>query len=200
MAQEKSMELKPEFQWRRPPFALLPYDRSKGILKADILHRIYDRLHAEDLYKTVFHDNPDMDLLDFMNFFSFPSVSLQVIATIEGDEFKDIAGISWLSGLESYGHDAQRGIASFCVFRDYQRPDTTDFMANFVMDYWFNFLKLDIVVGMTPVSNALALRFIKRIGFQPIGVLPGYNRFLGAKSDCMISYVNKDLYKMIQGG
>jgi hypothetical protein len=197
MAIEIKIEAK-DFQWRRPPFVLTPYVLNKGIYEPDILVEVFNKLKSEDLYKIVFHDNTDMNLLDFMNFFSHPSVSLQIIAVADGDSITDIAGISWLSGLEKYGENNQRAVGNFCAFRAYQTPAYTDMMAKFVMEYWFKCLGLDIIVGMTPASNVLAVRFIKRIGFRELFRIPNYSSLLGSRTDCVVTYMEKDQYLQLQ--
>jgi RimJ/RimL family protein N-acetyltransferase len=188
-----------EFQWRRPPFVLAPYVRDKGIIAAEDLVAIYHRLKADDLFDVVFHDNPDMNLLDVMTFFSHPTVALQVIMYTDGDKFLDFAGIAWLSGMERYG-DRQRALASFCVFKKYQNPEVSNAMAAFVLDYWFNCLGMDIVVGMTPAANVLAVRFIKRIGFIELCRVPMYSALLGKICDCVLTCINKDQYAKVYGG
>lgn len=192
------MQENKEFQWNRPPFVLAPYKANQGILAEDILITIYNRLKSEGLYNIVFHDNPDMSLLDFQNFLSHTTVSLQVITVTEGEQ-TDLAGIAWLSGLEAYGN-RQRAVASFCAFQDYQSPALTEAMANFVLDYWFNCLGLDIVVGMTPEANALAVRFIKHVGFLELCRIPNYSHLLGKHTDCVVTYMDKDQYRKVYGG
>lgn len=193
------MNEKKDFQWNRPPYLLAPYVLNEGMITPDILVTIFNRLKSEDLFRIVFHDNPGMNLLDVMTFFSHPTVALQVMMITEGDKIKDMAGIAWLSGLEAYG-DRQRAVGSFCAFTDYQNSDMTDPMAKFVLEYWFKCLNLDIVVGMTPATNVLAVRFIKRIGFLEICRIPNYSALLGKITDCVVTYMDKDLYARVYGG
>ena len=140
-----------------------------------------------------------MGLLDFMNFFSHPTVALQILSITEDNKIRDMAGMAWLSGLETYAN-GQRAVASFCAFNDYQNPSQTDAMAAFVLDYWFNCLNLDIIVGMTPAANVIAVRFIKRIGFQETCRIPNYSALFGKKTDCVVTYMDKDQYAKVYGG
>lgn len=189
-----------DFKWLRPPYMLAPYTISGGIYTPDVLVEVYNKLKSEDLYQVVFHDNPAMNILEFMNFFNAPSVSLQIVNRIEGNQIKEMAGLSWLAALESYGGNRQRAVGSFCVFKDYQSPNMTDPMSKMVLDYWYDCLGLDIIVAMTPAANVLALRFIKRLGFQELCRIPGYSAFLGEVTDSVITAMNKDRYKQIYGG
>jgi hypothetical protein len=182
-----------DFQWNRPPLLLAQYKKNEGMLPKDILITIFNILHEEDLYRIVFHDNPDMDLLDFQNFLSHPTVSLQVMIITDDAGVPKIGGISWLSGLERFG-DGQRAVGSFCAFKDYQNPEITEVMAKFVLEYWFECLGLDIVVGMTPSANSLAVRFVKRIGFVELCRIPKYSSLFGKRNDCVVTYMDKAIH------
>ncbi len=184
------------YEWLQKPFFLTPYAVSKGLMRPEDLVRIYWRLKEEDLYRVVFHDNPDMDLLQFMNFFSSPAVLLQVVHFVEGDQIKDISGLSWLVGLEQYA-GRQRATGSFLAFRKYQTPTMTEHMAKMVLQYWFEQLKMDIVTGMTPEENVLALRFIKRIGFQELCRIPDYMALNGKITDCIVTMMNAGQYRQM---
>jgi RimJ/RimL family protein N-acetyltransferase len=188
-----------KFQWLRPPFMLVPYQLNAGLYKPEDLVAIYKRLKDEGLWEAVFHDNPQMNLLDFMEFFSMPSVMLQVINIVEGESITDMGAIAWLSGVEQYG-DKQRAVANFCVFRDYQNPAITDPMAKFVFSYWFECLEMDVVVGMTPAANAPAVSFIKRVGFHESCRIPNYCFYKGEVTDCVISFMDKPKYTSFYGG
>lgn len=193
------MEVKDKFQWLRPPFMLIPYVVRDGYYKPEDLVSIYNRLNNEGLWDIVFHDNPQMNLLDFMEFFSIPSVMLQIINLVEGESIIDMGAIAWLSGVEQYG-DKQRGVANFCVFRDYQNPVITDPMAKIVFSYWFDCLEMDVIVGMTPAANTHAVNFIKRVGFQEACRIPKYSLYKGEYSDCVITFMDKTNYTALYGG
>jgi RimJ/RimL family protein N-acetyltransferase len=193
------MAEKKEFQWLQPPFMLMPYVVQEGMFAPEDLISLHNRIKEEGLWDTVFHDNPQMNLLEFMNFFSARGVMLQIIHTVEGDVIQDKAAIAWLSGVEQYG-DSLRAIASFCVFRDYQNPVIVDRMAKMVFSYWFDELGMEIVIGMTPESNSHAVNFIKRIGFIEIGRIPKYSYLKGSKTPCVITYMDNEQYKTLYGG
>jgi RimJ/RimL family protein N-acetyltransferase len=187
------------FKWCRPPFMITPYVVKEGLYSPQDLVDIFNRLKAEDLYETVFHDNPGMNLLDFMSFFSMPSVMLQIIHNVEGDRILDMMGIAWLAAVEQYG-DRQRAVGSFCVFKNYQKQVLTQAMAQLTFGYWFEALKMDIVVGMTPAANLAAVRFIKRIGCVEACRIPNYSHLRGTITDCVITYMDKEKYTSLYGG
>lgn len=187
------------FNWHQPPFMLAPYAGGKGLYAADTLVTLYYRLKQEDLYDTVFHDNPDMDLYGFMNFFSTPSVMLSLCSLVEGEQVQDIAGMAWLVGPEQFG-TRKRGLGSFVSFRDYHQPALTDQMGRMVLQYWLDYLGTDVVVGMTPAENQLAVRFIKRLGFEELFRMPEYSNFRGRICDTVVTRMTKEQYHNLYGG
>ena len=188
-----------EFQLRQGPFLLAPYNPRGGVYSPEVLVGLYARLKDEGLWDTVFHDNPDMNLLDFMEFFSMPSVMLQFVNILDGENVSDIGAIAWLSGVEQYG-SRQRAVANFCVFKSYQRPVLTDPMARLIFGYWFECLGIDVIVGMTPAANAPAVNFIKRVGFVEACRIPNYSFYKGSTTDCVISFMDTKSYSELYGG
>lgn len=193
------MESAAEFKWLRPPFMLTPYLEQEGIFSPDNLVPIYRRLKDEGLCDVVFHDNPDMNLRGFLDFFGSRDVRMQIINTTDAGQFVDMAAIAWLANMEQYG-DRIKAVGAFCVFKDYQTPVLTSPMAKMLFEYWFEQLKVDIVIGLTPALNRLSVRFIKRIGFQELCRIPGYSRYKGEYTDCVETILTKDRYRSLYGG
>jgi RimJ/RimL family protein N-acetyltransferase len=188
-----------QFRWLQPPYLLMPYVEAPGLFSPENLVSIYTRLHDEGLWDIVFHDNPDMNLRGFMNFFGSPGVLMQVINIVDGDGIKDMAAIAWLANVERY-KDRQRAMASFCVFKDYQSPSVTSPMSKLILDYWFGALRMDIIMGLTPADNHLAVRFSKRIGFQELCRIPKYSVYQGEYTDCVESIIDTARYAELYGG
>jgi hypothetical protein len=188
------------YDWMREPFLLSPFLLDEtGIYKSEVLVSLYDRLKHEDLYADVFHDNPNMGFYGFMNFFNSPGVLLQIISHMENGVVVDIAAMSWIVGIEKYVNRI-KSVASFVVFKDYQNPRLTNIMAKLTLGYWFNELKMDIIIGMTPSLNKLAVRFTKRIGFQELFRIPNYTSLRNQICDCVISMIDSPRYNEIYQG
>lgn len=54
--------------------------------------------------------------------------------------------------------------------------------------------KLEVLVGQTPVTNRLAIKFIQKIGFKPIGRIPGALFDFKSQSyvDAYMSYISRE--------
>ncbi len=188
-------EVKTGFEPRRGPYLMIPYCAQGGTDQHRALIDLYSRLQAEGLAEIVFHENPETTLLDFMNFFSGPKVALQIFALMDGDKVVDIIAMTWLADLVSCSNGALiKGVGSFVFFKDYQKPAYTDPVSKLVLDYWFDVLLLQTLVGLTPAPNRAASLFTKRLGFQEVCRIPNYTTFDGKVCDGIVSWMSRELY------
>lgn len=178
---------------KRGNCVLMPWD-PKGPLEMQILlPAVWHKLHAEDLYQVVFHENPLMSLSEFVAFFSRPNVVLQLCMDAKDETNPKVAGLVWLSDYEALpSHN--RAIGSFVFFKDYQTPEWTDAFAAIALDYWFKILDLSVLVGMTPGPNRAAQRFSKRNGLEYLCILPKYTSYNGEPVDAMIAMLTREKY------
>lgn len=189
-----------DYEWMRDPFLLTPYLLNEsGVYKSDALVSLYDRLKFEGLYGTVFHDNPDMGLFGFMSFFNSPGVLLQILNYVQNDKIVDVAALCWVVGVERYV-DKTKAVASFVVFKDYQKPNYTSILADLAVGYWVNELEIDVVIGMTPALNKPAVRFVKRIGFEELCRIPGYTSLNGEICESVVTMMTKKRYQELHQG
>lgn len=103
----------------------------------------------------------------------------------------DTAGVFWINGKEGY-----IGRVHHFWFKKYYRKCIE--LARIGLEHLFR-MKRDgkpcfkTLYGMTPVSNKLGVRFLKKIGFEVIGTLPDacYIAAQDKTEDGLISYCNK---------
>jgi RimJ/RimL family protein N-acetyltransferase len=189
-----------QFEGRRGDFLMLPYDPKFGIYNEESMVTFYDRLRTEDLLSTVFHENPEMSLREFLNFFNVPMNLLQVFSITEGDKVLDIAGLAWLADIVVCQGVLTRALGSFVFFRKYQSPKYTDQFSQIILDYWFNILKIDTIVGVTPAENRLAILYVKRAGFREVGRIPAYTTLGEKVMDGIITCMTRGEYLVEAGG
>jgi len=189
-----------EYKFQRGNLLLMPYDPNTGAFKEDALIAIYNRLKAEDLWDIAFHEDSNVTLLKFMNFFSSGTSLLQVLAVTNGQGFIEPAGIAWISEISVCSKVLTRGVGSFCFFKDYQKPHYTDQFAEMILEYWFEVLGLDTVVGATPEPNRAAALYVKRAGFKEVGRIPAYTTFKGEAVPAIVTVMTKEEFRRIQGG
>lgn len=188
--------VKQEGQSQENNLVVLPYDPSAGVYTEDALVTLYNRLKIEGLYDIVFHENPNMSLLRFMNFFSDPSCLLQICSTTDGQKFVDTAGMSWVCELTSCDGVLNRAVGSFVFFKDYQKPIYTDPFGEEILKYWFEVLGIHTVVGVTPSRNLAARAYVRRLGFKEVGIAESYTSLGGKVDDGVMNIMTRDRFRI----
>ena len=95
-------------------------------------------------------------------------------------------GLAWLSSVASnyaFGH--------FCLLKDIW--GVADQVGRDCVDYWFswpgfNGPLLDVIIGIIPGFNKRAHKYIERIGFTRLGVIPGMFKDETSREDAVIFY------------
>ena len=162
------------------------------------LGSVWERFVECDRDQHIFYNKPPMDGKDFARFCRDDDVHLWVIL------FRDeIAGIFWLTGHEgktAYCHfgqlptkakrtaekiPVQLGFGRYCLGTALWAHDGQDFL-------------LDRLLGLTPLCNRSAVRFIDRLGAQPAGIIPGACFFneSGKNEDGIATYYTRETVPM----
>jgi hypothetical protein len=198
---ENNEEMKTKFEPRRGPYLMIPYCPQEGTAQHQALIDLYFRLKSEGLNKVVFHENPGVSLLEFMNFFSGPKTLLQILAIIAEEKVVDICGMAWLADMTSCSSGILiKGTGSFLFFKNYQKPAYTDPFRDLIFNYWFDVLKLQTLVGLTPSLNRAASIFVKRLGMKEIGRVPNYTTYDNQVCDGIISWMSQEEYHASRRG
>ena len=187
-----------EFQTVIDGMAVIPYHPQRGALKEDALLQLYHRLHEEELYPIVFHENPEMTALEFMNFFNMPRTLLAVLGIMEPKP--EFAGMAWLSEVTNCQDVITRATGSFVYFKKFQTPKITTALGKRVLDFWFNHLKINTLVGVTPASNRVALAYIKRLGFKQCGMVPSFTTLFGSVTDAVVTVMTQSDWSKMEDG
>ena len=191
--------VKKDYQFVRGNLMLSPYVKG-GLFKEEALYILYNRLRSEDLWSVVFHENTEMSLLEFMNFFSHGNCSLQILSIVNNDTVVDFAGMAWLTDMAVCQNVLTRASGSFGFFKEYQKPMYTDQFSDMILEFWFEQMKIDTLIGMTPEPNRSALLYIKRIGFKEVARLPQYTTYKNEVVTGVVTMMTKDDYQQLAGG
>ena len=198
---DEAVKEKKEFQLQRGNLLLMPYDARVGNIKEEVLVGLYHRLHDENLWPIVFHEDGGCTLLSFMNFFSSGKALLQIMAMVNNDgSIVDIVGMAWLGDIVVCGGILTKGTGSFVFFQDFQRPAYTDQFGEILIEYWFEVLGLDVIFGVTPEPNRTALIYVKRAGFKEVARIPNYTTFKGEVVTGVVTSLTKKEYENSAGG
>ena len=124
-----------------------------------ILYGIWKQMVDEGKVTQVFYGGTVTCAADFLAFMKAPK-NLPVLVVDE--EAKKIVFLAWLNGLQAthaYGH--------FCSLEPFKRHAVTT-----IIDYWKSLDLFNIIIGLTPETNTMALRMIGIAGFKTLGILP----------------------------
>lgn len=84
-------------------------------------------------------------------------------------------GFAWLNGQS--GHTA---FAHFCFLKRVWGRESLE-AGNLLLKYWMSLSDeeggiFDVLIGVIPKFNSVAIEFAQRVGFQMLGVIPGMGR------------------------
>jgi hypothetical protein len=96
-------------------------------------------------------------------------------------------GFAWLNGLS--------GSLAFAHFAGLKAVrGRSEKVGRLAIKYWMNYMPfLNVILGITPEPNRLAIRLIQRIGFRPLGVIPGilFDAYKSERVGALVSYYTR---------
>jgi len=169
---------------------LLPYVSINGefTLSAEIIAGFWNQLCEESTAGIVFPDGHITTAQSFTEFLQMEK-NLPAFAFIDNK----IVGLAWLNsvvGKHAFGH--------FAFLKSIWGKHTVAVGKSFI-NYWFMLpgatggYMFDVILGMVPASNERATRFIERIGFKKVGVIPSmlYNAEHNEYMSAQLSYIQR---------
>ena len=152
---------------------LLPVPR----MDYDIAKDAYFRTKDNGLLNYIFEGDISQDR--FMDYYNEKNGNYTVLLFVDNQ----FSGYAWLNNLHG-----KRAFLHYCFFKEIWGIRTLD-SARRIIDYWLhipngNEYLLDVLVGVTPVTNRKAIKFIKAVGSTIIGSIP----FMTPDGDGVISY------------
>ena len=154
------------------------------------LERMWFLLSGAGLAEVVFYDGRIRCVGDFVEYFSSPENHVYGIY-LEGEP----GGLAWLNGHE--GRSARVHFTSLSprVYREHAVPMGRCFTQGMLNASRGGEYVLDVLVGVTPSDNRLALRFIRRLGFARVGEVPHALWLAGRRQSgaAVVSYLTREL-------
>ena len=172
-------------------FTILPYVHVDNVwsLPDAWVYDIFTAMLKNNLVKRVFVDGSVKTHADFMAKCRSKGV-LFFVAVNQNDE---LCAVAWLN---SWGY--QHCFAHLCMFPVVWGKHSIK-LAQKIIRYWFTFKKADgsvmlkTIMGNTPESNRLAVRFNEKIGFKTVGLIPNivYNAWTGETEGAVLTYIER---------
>lgn len=146
---------------------LIPYTMQDGhwTLPDAALQGIWAQMVIEGHVKTVFCQGGVRTQDQWFEHCKNPANVIQTVWN--GDDLVLVAWLNKVSWNHAMGH--------FCGFKAGYGKVVKE-AGRLILDYWFDILGLQVVIGCIPEHNRLALKYILGLGFEKGGFIPGIIR------------------------
>tara|TARA_R100001530_G_scaffold20511_3_gene17089 strand:+ start:1201 stop:1743 length:543 start_codon:yes stop_codon:yes gene_type:complete len=171
-------------------YTLVPYVNENGTwtLPDDFLLAMAQKTQEEGTFQHVFYEGDIRTPPDFLAMMKLQS-NIAVFAFKENRP----VGFAWLNGVMK-----NIAFAHFCFLKDSWGKDTVE-AGKQIIDYWQKFRNqggdplFDVLFGVTPSGYGSALKYIQRLGFVRMGVVPGMlqNAYAGERDSAVLSYLSR---------
>jgi len=188
--QTESQEQAREPSTRSSPneIKLVPYVQLEGewILSDAFMVSVFDKMVEQMLLKKTFWEGSVVDQAQFIGMVKNPNN--QVVLFFEDE---NCVGLAWLSAVTS-----NYAFAHFCLFREIWGRSVN--IGKTCMDYWFSWPDkddgplLDVIVGIMPGFNTWAHKYVEKLGWIRLGIIPGMFRDKTRnREDAVIYYTSR---------
>jgi hypothetical protein len=170
-------------------FTLIPYVKVEGQWTASysFIHGLWCKMVRDGTVHRVFYGGSVKNVGEFVDWLKLPSN--HVLLALDKDASTPL-GFCWLNGVED-----RRGWFGFCLFSETWGKDAIKLLEA-MRDYWMGMKDengqyvFHILLGVTPVTNRLALMAMKSIGAKRGTPIPDLstNATTGRRVAGVISY------------
>jgi len=178
------------------------YSKEKGIkispcshipgkhwLTDECIAQIYRRIVSEETVYRVFYDGSVRDTNDFIKFIRDKNNEIYFVE-YDGKE----AGFFWLTRFIQ-----KSAFINYCFYKNFWGKKTLT-VSQLCIDYIFNKknkydqFTIDVILGLTPANNKLAIKFLLKNGMTILGKIPGllYNYTEDTTTDGIISFKHRN--------
>jgi hypothetical protein len=169
-----------------------------------ILADLYYRFEAQGLLEILFHEGAKPTLVWFLSTFLAPETSTLACyrETSDGEYAVDDKrytplGITCINKTWPIGENFRKAECGMGFVRRVPLDDTVD-CAKMTLEWAFNHLALDALIGTTPAPNRAATIFGQKVGFQQAGVLEGYTCWHGKLCGVVLQSMTRDRWMKIR--
>lgn len=182
---------------------VIPYHADNDSMAYQMLPWLWKRLKDDGLLDLYYPDLADKSFPTFVKMLSSPvtRVILVVLRNPEKrDEVKDVIGFATWEPLR-FG-PATLGHAGFIFLKKYWDRVTSIEAGWRIMEWWFdrNDEPLDVALGLIALTNVLANRYVQRLGWTRMGVLPGCQQYEGKQTDAVQWIMTRAEYESKKAG
>lgn len=166
---------------------IVPYTEVDGIYtyRDSDIKALYNKVYTDGAGETVFFDGSIKDADHFVNLMKSPHTFLHIIYVD-----KKIVAMAWINRIElthCYCH--------WLFFKEAWRDSIIYDVGQYLLNYLVHQYGFEVIMGITPQFNKLALRYLTRLGLESLGTIPGI--LYSAKEESAIPgtfmYITKEM-------
>ncbi|MBU0729790.1 MAG: hypothetical protein KKE17_04230 [Proteobacteria bacterium] len=151
--------------------------------------QVFRRIVREETIYKVFYDGSVRNTTDFIEFFRDKGIEMFFVE-FNGKE----AGFFWINKFKN-----KSAFINYCYYRDFWGGDSLE-ISKLTIEFIFGRKNLhgehlvDVLLGLTPANNKLAIQFLLKNGMTIIGKVPGmlYDSGEGINVDGIFSYKQRN--------
>lgn len=173
--------------------SIYPYIEADGVrtMADSFLAGLYERTVHEGFDRVAFVDGSIRSVADFLGIVRNMADNRFFVFA---DEAREVLGMFWATNFEGRACRSH-----FAFYREAGRRRLTVAMGRMGLEYMLHAQDeagyvLDSVEGLTPVSNRLACRFVRKIGMRIIGEVPNrlWNHWEGRSESAQLSICTRE--------
>jgi hypothetical protein len=156
---------------------------------------LWKRMHDDGTFGMFFHEGPEMNFCQFGAIIASVmdrKVQLVIGHDAEGTAIEH-AGLLMLEHI-LYNDTVKRAVGNFLFFHEYWHRQDSLQLGHAVLNHWFGVMDFDVIAGVTPRGNRAAIAFIKRLGFQIVGDIPGFTIYDGKPCASASSFMTREMW------
>ena len=151
--------------------------------------QIYRRIVREETVHKIFYDGSVTNTNDFIEFIKNKENEIYFVE-YDGDE----VGFFWLNKFRQ-----KSAFITYCFYKSFKGEKALK-ISKLCIEFLFDRTDshgeyvLDVLLGLTPSNNKLALKFLHKNGMTILGKIPGflYDYFIDKKIDGIFSYIQRN--------
>lgn len=173
---------------------LVDFDATKMPGMETFLPGVWERMHKDGTFEMFFHEGPNINFIQFGAIMTDPANKIQLVGGYDKDgTAKEHAGIVMLTHI-LVNDVVKRAVGNFLFFHEYWHRADSLSLGHAVLDHWFGKMEFDVIAGITPRANRAAITFIKRLGFQVVGDVPGFTMYEGKPCASATSFMTRQMW------
>lgn len=159
---------------------------------------LWKRMHDDGTFEMFYHEDPKMNFTQFGASLAAPGKRVQLVIghDVQGTAVEH-AGVVMLTDILDCPQ-TKRAAGNFMFFKEYWNRRDSLMLGHAVIRHWFEEMKFDVIVGVTPKQNRAAVLFIHRLGFQQIGEMPAFTVYKGQRCPAVVNHMTIERWRSVR--